>query len=318
MLNRRTLRIKVMQIIYGCEQTENYAFEAAKVQLLQNINKTHNLYLYVLLLLREVAGYVKQDKERRNRKYLPTEEDKNLNLQLYNNPLVQKLYTDTTFNEMVKREKLIPRIDPDVVKQLYREFSKDNDFLQYNLLENPTRNNHIDILKTLFTEFLLKQEIFISHIDEIFSNWEDDADIVTDTIKTLFYQFGKKGAGPGLTIFAHPDDWNEKLEFCTDLLRFELKYNTELLGLIQPQLEHWDVERLTQIDIILLKMALCEFLYFPTIPTKVTINEYIEIAKLYSTPSSKTFVNGVLDKLMKILKDEGRIKKSGRGLVEFD
>lgn len=307
-----------MQVIYGCEQTENFAFESAKIQLLQNTNKTHNLYLYVLLILRETAGYVKQDKERRNRKYLPTEEDLNLNLQLYNNPLIQKLYTDTTFTEMVKREKLLPRINPDVVKQLYREFVKDKTFLKYNELQNPTLANHTSVLKTLFTEYLLKQELFTSHIEEIFSNWEDDADIISDTIKTLFYQFGKKGAGPGLTIFAHPEDWTEKLEFCTDLLQFVLKYNAELLTLIQPQLEHWDVERLTQIDIILLKMALCEFLYFPTIPTKVTINEYIEIAKLYSTPSSKTFVNGVLDKLMKILKDEGRIRKSGRGLVEFD
>lgn len=306
-----------MQIVYGCEQKENHIFDSAKRQLIQNIDKTHHLYHYILLLLREVGSYVKTDKQRRAMKHLPTAEDKSLSLQLFNNPLIQKLHTDTGFTEFVKREKLLPLLDNEVVKLLYQAFSKDTRYQQYTQLSAPTTAEHAAIVLYLFN-FLYKDENFTSHIEEHFNNWDDDAIIVADTIKTLIYQYGKKDNISTLHIFSQPEDWSEKMDFCQSLLKYVLQYNQELIDLIQPQLQHWDIDRLTQVDIILIKMALCEFLYFPTIPTKVTINEYIEVAKLYSTPGSKNFINGVLDKIMKTLKSEERIVKSGRGLLDFD
>ncbi|QQS29204.1 MAG: transcription antitermination factor NusB [Sphingobacteriales bacterium] len=306
-----------MQIIYGCEQKENHVFDSAKRQLLQNIDKTHHLYHYSLYFLREVGSYVKTDKMRREQKFLPTEEDKNLSLQLYYNPLIQKLQTDSAFTNFLKKEKLNPLLDNEVVKKLYQIFSKDSRYLQYAQIAQPTTAQHASIILHLFN-FLFKDELFVSHVEEHFSNWEDDNIIVADTIKTLIYQFGKKDNLGSLHIFSQPEDWEEKLEFSQDLLQKALLYDKELKTLIEPQLQHWDIDRLTQVDIILIKMALCEFLYFPTIPTKVTINEYIEVAKMYSTPGSKNFINGVLDKIMKTLKSENRILKTGRGLIDFD
>lgn len=311
MLSRRHLRMKVMQVFYACQQKETYLFEPAQKQLQQSINSTHNLYLYTLFLMREVAAYVKQDKVRRAAKYLPTEEDKNLSTVIFDNPFTQKLFADTDYNSLLKARKLTALPDMEMVKKIYKTFSQTEDYQKYTQLTAPSLKEHAGIMRR-FLAFLYEDETFIGHIEEKFANWDDDAAIISDTIKTLLYQFEKKGPANDLHIFAQPEDWNEKLTFCTTLLQYVLKQNQTLTELIQPHLQHWDVERLTQIDILLLKLAICEFLYFPTIPTRVTINEYIEIAKVYSTPSSKNFINGVLDKVMKSLNDEGKIQKTDR------
>lgn len=310
MLSRRNVRIKVMQVLYAINRDKTLDSKGASTCYDNNIKESYELYLLNLLQLLKVAEYSKEDADFRTTKHLPTEEDKNFSPKLFDNSIIQMIAQSDGFNAFIQKQKLKRFLDKDITKKLYKEFSKTPAYKEY-LEKESTNKEHRDVLLELYKS-LTKNELFNENIDDRYSSWQEDKSLVMGAMKkTLkteefsddFYQ-------------RHKPDKETVEDFGADLLYKVNHFNDDLEDLISPNLKNWEMDRVATLDMILIKMALCELMYFETIPTKVTINEFVEISKMYSTPRSKEFINGILDKLLKILTDEGKINKSGRGLID--
>lgn len=308
MLSRRNVRIKVMQLLYMRNRSKDLDFDKLIRKYRASINHSYELYLFSLLQFSRVLEYAKRDAAKRRTKHVPTEEDKLFTEKLANNELSSSLIKNEAFDTKVRSRKLAPIIQGDKTRILYTEFSKTDEYKAYLKQENSTSQDHQQILLTLF-KFCVNSELYNDLLEDFSATWIDDKSLVVGTIKKTIR------ALPAQEDFLDAFLTNaETSNFGEELLRHVYYDNKELLEIIEPVLNNWDADRVAIIDMILLKMALSELLHFPTIPTKVTLNEFVEISKLYSTDKSKDFINGILDRLMKQLNKDGKINKEGRGL----
>ncbi|MEL7122862.1 MAG: transcription antitermination factor NusB [Bacteroidota bacterium] len=277
----------------------------------KKVDQSFELYLFSFFLFLEVATYSKEDEKRRKAKLLPTEEDKKFTAKLYRNALVQSLVQLSNFQSLVEKYQFQQIIDEDLIRQVYTEFAKTEDYINYSNTEELKENDHRQILLKLFKS-CMNNENFLEKIEDIFPQWIDDKSLIIGAVKKSIK------AMPASEDFLTPYKPNPEatVDFGETLLEKVNTDNQILLDIIEPNLKNWDSERVAIIDMILLKMALVEFLSFPSIPTKVTLNEFVEISKLYSTDKSKDFINGILDRLLKKLTKEGKITKKGRGLMD--
>lgn len=300
-----------MQLLYAKSRDSELTLSAA-LQRYENYGKrTFELYLFNLHQLFEVAHYAVKDVVNRRAKYLPSEKDKLFSAKIYHNELLDGFFNNGRYDKAIKKYMIAGRLEEDTTKLYYQKFLQTEAYKNYTAKENNTLDEHRQILMELY-KFLYSNESFAEQMEDFSPSWIDDETLIIGaTKKTL-------KAMPSDTEFydEFSDEDHLTVEFGEQLLTKTYKKDEKLLEDIKPMLKNWDAERVATIDMILMKMALCEFLDFPTIPTKVTINEYVDISKLYSTDKSKDFVNGILDRLMKQLKEEGRIVKEGRGLVE--
>jgi len=274
------------------------------------IANSYELYLFNVLQLKEVAKFALKDEVHRKGKHLPSEFDKNFSSKLYTNDLIQSIVQDNGFNRAVAKTSVESYISDDNTRLLYNEFAKTDEYKAYLKNSATTNSDHLEILLFLF-KFAVTGEIYNDLMDDYFANWWDDKSLVIGamkkTIKALPIEEGYiESLRPGFDTVT---------EFGEALLEDVLNSDEKLLKIIEPTLNNWDAERVAIVDMVILKMALSELLNFPTIPTKVTLNEFVEIAKLYSTDKSKDFINGILDRLLKKLNQEGAINKTGRGLI---
>src|SRR4030095_12571222 len=205
------------------------------------------------------------------------------------------------------------RIDSDYFRQFFQQLKKKAEYTSYSQKENPLLPEDKAIISFVYKKILFPSELFQQHIEDIFPGWLDDKEAIYHSVIGVIEAFSPDQSS---FVITRSRDSREGKEFALDLLRKTIMNETELDALISPFLENWDRERVAMIDFLLMKMALVEMLYFPEIPVKVSMNEYIELAKLYSTPKSGEFINGILDSMMKKLKEEGKILKEGRGMKE--
>ena len=317
MLTRRSLRIKVLQTIYAHQQNSSMSDKGVQSLFQRSVVNVYRLFLYQILILTEVAHYVTEDKRKRARKHLVTDEDRNLSTRLWDNKIIQGIVNDEDFQRNVKTQKLGYLIEADLVKDLYKLLTKLPEYKSYTKSTDTSIKPDKQILKILFRDIMQASELYGDYLDDHFTNWMDDDQTIESSILSMILNFRPPSNNAPLPALRKVRDWDEKVQFGKELLQNTLTNKEELIALITPQLKNWELDRVSQIDVILLQLALSELLYFPTIPVKVSINEYIDISKSYSTPKSKDFINGVLDKLMNSLKEEGRITKLGRGLVGF-
>ncbi|MEM0992735.1 MAG: transcription antitermination factor NusB [Bacteroidota bacterium] len=273
-----------------------------------SVDQSYELFLYGLLQFSRVLEYASKDAAKRKTKYLRSKEDLVFTNILATNELSDSLCSNEDYERKVRKYKLAPRIDKDDTRAIYAEFAKTDDYKKYLKIEQPKASDHQQILLALF-KFCVNSERYNDSMEDFSSAWVDDKSLVVGTVKKTIRAL--PAAANFLDTFLPPA---ETTEFGEELLRYTYYDNKELLSYIEPVLKNWDVDRVAIIDMLLLKMALAELLYFPTIPTKVTLNEFVEISKLYSTEKSKDFINGILDRLMKKLEYEGKINKQGRGL----
>ena len=229
--------------------------------------------------------------------------------------MIQYLNNDKEFLSELKKSKIQALVEDDNVRSMYRKLADSPLYKSY--MHNGKEFDLVEdkkISRFIFEEVLLQDEYFLQHMDECFLNWNDDADLVVDAVREVIDKSKHE-----LKLHLEKDKVKEKMlelaEFGKELFRKTIEHKKEYIQLIGPKLKNWDSDRLAVLDVILLRMALAEFFEFPSIPTKVTINEYLDIAKEYSTPKSKDFINGILDSLMHDLKKQGKIKKTGRGLM---
>ena len=311
MLSRRHIRIKVMQLLYAKSRDQDLSLNDLFRRYQSYGTRTLELYLFNLQQLIETARYSVRDEMNRRAKYTPSDEDKNFSPKLFQNEVLQGFLAHGTYDRAVKKFHLTGRAENDTIAHFYRKFLETDTYKNYLANPNTTSDDDHLVLLELY-KFLYKSEMFDEAMEDFSMSWIDDDSLVIGTTKKTIK------AMPSDVEFIRDFTEEDKLTFAfgEELLTKTYTNDLEILEIIKPMLKNWDAERVATVDMISLKMATAELLYFPTIPTKVTINEYVDISKMYSTDKSKEFVNGILDRLMKQLKDDGLIRKEGRGLVE--
>jgi len=311
MLSRRNIRIKIMQLLYAKSRNAALDKKAILKQYKINVNTAFDLYIFNLGLTCKVAEFSNQDFDLRNSKLLPSDADKKFKPNLASNELFQSLKASDLLEKELKRIKFENFVDKENIHSIYKEFLKNETYINYIKKETLTKEDHKGVLLALY-KHCINNVLFIETLDDHFLNWVDDKSLVVGAMKKTLKacpvsdDYMKEYRSGGETI----------TEFGEVLLNKILDDDEELHNIIEPNLKNWDADRVAIIDMILLKMAIAELLIFPSIPTKVTLNEFVEISKMYSTDKSKDFINGILDRLMKKLSEEGKIAKKGRGLVD--
>jgi N utilization substance protein B len=299
-----------MQLLYAQSRDETLTKKDLLKRYNEGVDQSFELLMFTLFLFLKVTEQSVEHKKKKEAKHIKTEDDQSFSARLHNNPLIQSLVENKDLEDEFKLHKFNPKVDTDFYNKMYLEFAKMDEYSAY-LKAEPTNEAHLDILLELF-RFLRKNDYFSDVVDDHYSNWMDDKSLVIGTMKKMIKDLPVKGR---FFEVYYPDEETAR-DYGQVLLKQVGENEEYLLSLIEPTLKNWDADRLAIIDMILLKMAIAEFLYFPTIPTKVTLNEYLEVSKQYSTPKSKDFINGILDRLMKGLDAEGKINKEGRGLIQ--
>ncbi|MBB4077465.1 N utilization substance protein B [Lewinella aquimaris] len=303
MLSRRNVRIKIMQVLYAAQRQERSDIRAIRSHYSLMVKRSFELYLQNLLILQRTCEYAKQDLATRNAKLRPSEEDLTFKATLANNPEVRSLSDNKELSRLYDRYHIRSLIDADQVKQLYRDFLASEAYAEYSAHEEAGHPETISVLLSLY-KWLQGQELFLTMVEDHFPLWDEDKSLVVGAMKKTIK------ALPVDEDFAREYESSSEAvsEFGDVLLKFVVDADEALLERIKSVLQNWDAERVAIIDMILLKMAIAEFLEFDSIPPQVTLNEYLDISKLYSTDKSKEFLNGILDKLLKELQAEGLVR----------
>ncbi len=308
MISRRNIRVKVMQTLYTLAAMEPGEQELDKKIgsniLNDKLNRSLDLFIVSILYTFRTAQYAETDSIQRSSKYLPTEADLNVSTKIAGNEFMWQVLSNGTFPERVKEAKLDHWIDEEWVKKLYQQLVKTEPYQNYIALQERTPAKEKFIIQYIWEKLIWDNEALQEHFSDELPGWEDDKEMA----KMLMDNFFKSSQKINFLNLVS----GEKKEYAHELLHTVMEKEAYCMELVQPKLINWDADRVALIDLILLRMGVCEMLFFPTIPTKVTINEYIEIAKMYSTPQSGQFVNGVLDNILKDLEKENKIRKQDR------
>ena len=302
MISRRNIRVKVMQTLYTLDSVSGEAKPGEPQTILsKKIDQSKLLFTYLIYFITEVARYAEKDALQKASKHLPSAADLAVNTKLAGNELLWKILEDLSFKAAVQDGKLPQITDTDLVKKTYQELTASPDYQAY--IEDLGRDKKTEkkILELIFNQLMLPNENFIGHVEELFINWDDDAEMM----QTLVLNYLSKPIPQAFHDILSKEKW----DFAKSLLATVLDKEEHTLELIKPKLKNWDADRIAALDLIILRMGVCEFLYFETIPTKVTINEYIDLAKDYSTMQSGQFINGMLDNIHKELLADNKIDK---------
>lgn len=308
MISRRNIRVKVMQSLYTLEAMEPGAVDRNKktgsVILNEKLNRSLDLFLISILYVVKVAQYAETDAHHRASKYLPTKEDLNVSTKIAGNEFLWEILSNQTFPEKIKEGRLEQYIDEEWIKKLYLSLIKTPEYQEYIQENSRHPKKEKFIIRFIWEKIMLPYEKLMEYFSEELPGWEDDHEMTLMLMENFFRGSMKINY---LSLISQ-----EKREYANLLLQTVLDKKDYTMELIQPKLQNWDAERVALVDLLILQMGVCELLYFPTIPTKVTINEYIELAKRYSTPQSGQFVNGVLDNILKDLTKDNKIRKQDR------
>ncbi len=311
MLNRRFLRIKVMQALYSFFQHEKADMAFFEKELFKSLDKIYELYFSILALLMDMHHVSMVVVDENKNKRLPNAADLNPNLKFVNNTLLVNLSKHTALKSQIEKRKISWQNDFDVVRRLFNEIRSSSTYESYLASGQQSFEEDRDFIISVITEFLSENEVLISLFEEKNIHWADDTFVAFNSVIRNLETFdGEFEIQPLLK------DEKDDLEFMSVLFKKTILYKGQFEELIDKHTKNWDIERIANMDMLLMEMALAEILYLPNIPVKASLNEYIDISKEYSTPNSKVFVNGVLDKIIADLKQENRIVKTGRGLKE--
>ena len=302
MISRRNIRVKVMQTLYSLETRENEQKPGEDIRILQkHFDQTRQLFVYLIHFITEIARYAETDSRVRASKHLPTDQDRNVNIRLAGNEVLWKILEDPFFQKALATDKPQLHINKDLVKKLYQELVETDEYKRYINVSAREKRSEKDILLYIFTDLMLPNELFESYAEELFTNWDDDIEMLVQFVQAYF---GKPNSIDFQDMLG-----KEKWDFAKDLLKTVQEKKEITMDLIKPKLQNWDADRIATLDMILMQMGVCEFLFFETIPPKVTINEYIDLAKEYSTDQSGHFVNGILDNIHKELVSSNKMHK---------
>jgi len=302
MISRRNIRIKVFQTIYELGQQHDYVSSSqAKQYFDSKLNDTSSLLAATCHMLFLVAEYVLIHANQKASKHIPTSDDLNINTKLAGNIILQNLKKNEAFSIVLKQNKLTNLFEDDLIKKIFVSLIETPEYKNYISTTERNVQDEKNILDFIVHQFIFKNDYASSFLEETFLSWQGDAEMIESWMDKIFLNATKFKFDQLLSA--------EKLEFAHELLLAYFEKKEVVFQLIEPKLVNWDAERVALIDLILLHLGICELLYFPSIPVKVTINEYIDLAKSYSTMQSGQFINGLLDNVRKELTAENKITK---------
>ena len=315
MLTRRHIRVKVMQCIYALIHSKNDSLDDQEKFLTESIENMYTLYLLLLSLLVEVHEFEKDQHTKSKKKYLETASDAYPDKEKFiRNKLLNQLSSNQLLkDEFAKRKLKNWYLNDKYVKLIHKELAESEAFEKYMLSTESSYEEDKAIVQSLFKNIIAPNEKIYAYFEDDQLTWIDDLPLVNTFLLKLLKK-AKEGASSSYFLPELLKD-KEDMLFAKQLFTKTLLTNAELEKEIEGKTPNWDKDRIADIDAILLKMAICELLNFSSIPEKVTINEFLEIAKEYSTPKSSIFINGILDKLVKEYRAENRLNKLGRGLL---
>lgn len=314
MISRRIIRTKVLQILYAHVSTPEKLVSSSENELHFSIQKTYDLYHLLFSLLIELSDYAGKVIDMRKQKNFPTQEELNPNLRFVSNLLISKLRTNQDLNTYIQKNKINWTNNQELIKKLYQALVDSEVYKCYLEVESADFKSDVKFCEDFFTEILLKCEFVFNEFEEQSIYWNDDLDFVVSMVIKTLKKFKEENFVNDHLSTLYKDD--EDRDFTIRLFRKTLANSEENRKTIEAYTKNWDVERVATMDILIMELALTELMDFPSVPVKVTLNEYIELAKYYSTQRSSVFINGVLDRITKDFKEQGKIVKAGRGLLE--
>ncbi len=313
MLNRRQIRVKIMQALYGFIQSEDDNMDAGEKSLLQSFERIYDLYLLQFALLEKIHMRSLAEREEANKKFLPTDFDKMPETHFTKNVVFDWIENSASFHSLIARKKLSWDNYPDVGDKLFKKIRSLDVYKQYILTEETNEENDKEFLIKIIRILFAEESFLMSIYDEENLHWNDDIDFV---VLWLIKSIEQSSSEKGLKVFELYKDEKEDKKFAVTIFRDTVLHHKEYEELIKEFAKNWESDRIAFLDMLLMKMAVSEILTQSGIPVKVSLNEYIELSKMFSTPKSNVFINGILDKIVYKLKEENKLKKSGRGLIE--
>jgi len=300
-----------MQALYSYFQHEKANVAQFEKDLFKSLDKIYELYLSILALLNDIHHVSLMVIDENKNKRLPSQEDINPNLRFANNSLLLSINKNPELKAQLEKRKISWQNDFDVVRKLFTEIRNGEVYKEYLAAGQTGIDSDRDLIIAVITDHLSENEVLNSLFEEKNMHWADDTFVAFNSVIRNLEDFkGEFVLQPLLK------DEKDDLEFMSVLFNKTILYHQQSEELIGRHTQNWEVERIANMDMLLMEMALAEILHLPNIPVKASLNEYIDISKEYSTPNSKTFVNGVLDKIIAELKRENKINKTGRGLKE--
>jgi N utilization substance protein B len=313
MISRRLLRIKALMALYAFNRREDENLAQAETELMFSIDKSYDLYHYLLMLVLELADIAGEKIDQALLKRMPTPEDLNPKRRFIDNQLISQLRRNLEFKEYVSARKLSWVNNSHLPRILYNKMVTWNVYEEYMMSETHNYLSDKKFIIKLITVLFSESEDLQSNLEEQSIYWNDDIEYISAMLEKTLKKF-KADSGENtalMPLFKNEEDE----EFVKTLFRKAILHQKKCSELIDKNTTNWEVERIALMDILVMQLAITEIFEFPEIPVKVTLNEYIEIAKYYCTSKSSTFVNGILDNIVKEIRDEGLFNKSGRGLV---
>lgn len=313
MVSRRILRIKIIQLLYAYYKASGNSIKNAEKELFFSIQKTYDLYHYLLLLIIDVADYALSRIDIAKEKKIPTWEDLHPNFKFIDNKIINQIRSNKQINEYLNNKKLSWVNYPELVRNLFNNIKESEHYKEYMNNKDRSYDEDRKLITDIFVKDIASFEHLHQNLEEQSIYWNDESEFVISIIIKTIRKFRKADGDSAkiLPLFKNKED----IEFVKKLFRKAILNKEQYRKLIEEFARNWEIERIAFIDILIMQTAIAEVIEFPSIPTKVTFNEYLEIAKYYSTNKSSVFINGLLDKIVSHLKDKNIIKKSGRGLI---
>jgi len=323
MISRRLLRIKVLQILYAYFIAGKESLPAPEKTLRNSIEYTYDLYNYLIFLILEIYSYAAERIEMAKQKQLPSYEDLNPNTKFINNIIIRQLSENNQLNEEIKRSGLSWKNKPELIKNIYQQIIDSNTYKEYmgnkdhnkNKTAGQGGNNYNEdkkLIINIYKNNISTSELLFQTLEEENIFWNDDIEFVISMIIKTVKNFTENSNENTQLLPLYKNEEDRK--FAGRLLSCTINNSDEYKDMIERFSKNWDIERVVFMDIVIMQILLSEILEFPDIPVKVSMNEYLEISKYYSTKKSFFFINGVTENIITLLKKTNRIKKSERGM----
>ncbi|BEG99137.1 transcription antitermination factor NusB [Bacteroides sedimenti] len=308
MINRVLIRLKIVQIVYAYYQNGNKNLDTAEKELFFSLSKAYDLYNYLLLLMIELTNFAHKRIDAAKNKLVPSQEDLAPSMKFVKNKFIAQLEVNKQLTEFSSNQKRTWGNDPEFIKDLFDKIFNSDIYKDYMKSEESSYSEDRELWRKIYKSFIMNNESLDQILEDQSLYWNDDKEIVdTFVIKTIKKFEEKQGASQKL-LPEFKDE--EDQEFARRLFRRSILNEDYYRHLISENTKNWDLDRVAFMDVIIMQIALAEILSFPNIPISVSLNEYVEIAKLYSTSKSGSFINGTLDGIVNQLKKDGKLTKN--------
>ena len=308
MINRVLIRLKIVQIVYAYYQNGGKNLDTAEKELFFSLSKAYDMYNYLLLLMVEITKQAERKQRAAKNKLLPTEEELHPNTKFVDNRFIAQLEVNKQLLEFSETQKKTWENESEFVKRLCEVIMNSDIYKEYMECETSSYEEDRELWRKIYKRIIFNNYELDQVLEDQSLYWNDDKEIVDTFVLKTIKRFEEENGADQPLLPEFKDD--EDQDFARRLFRRSILNAEYYRHLISENTRNWDLDRVALMDIIIMQIALAEILSFPNIPISVTFNEYVEIAKLYSTPKSGSFINGTLDGIVKALKEENKLTKN--------